>query len=209
MFPVPAFELLEVLDDGRPMLRCVGGAHDGCEFVVNKPHLLHLGADSRTREAVLYAAQCLCDRLTATRKGSLDLDRSGATLGWRFWEVCWTDQGGAVLTSPVRNDAWHPGAHLARCASCPRSPQLGCGCGLYAYGSLGDALPNWPTDCSRVLGLVRGWGKVVLHERGWRSELAQPLLLVLNDPFRVAVGSLGARYECDVMPFGPVPVMSV
>ncbi|MEY2474946.1 MAG: hypothetical protein QOG87_261 [Actinomycetota bacterium] len=204
MLPLPAFELVDVLDDGRPFLRCVGGAHHGSEFVVNRPHLLRLGADSRTRDSILTGAVAFARRRTAARTDGIARDRSGAALGWRFWDVAWTSHGGVVLTSPVRFDPWHPGAHAARCPACRRSPQMGCRCGLYAYGSLGAALPEWGLDSSRVLGLVRGWGRVVLHELGWRSEFAQPLLLMLSDPFRVAVGSLGARYECEVLPFGTV-----
>lgn len=202
MFTLPGFELVDVLCDGRPFLRCVGGAHHGTEFVVNRPHAVprrpgpHPDAE---RDVAVTAAASRFAELTCDHASGIARDRSGAALGWRYWDVVWTDAGGVELCSPVQHDTWHPGAHASACASCD-APRMRCTCGLYAYGWLDHALPNWPGS-SRILGIVRGWGRVVLHELGWRSQFAQPLLLVLSDPFRVAVGSLSSRYECDVLPF--------
>ena len=204
MFSLPSFELVDVLRDGRPFLRCVGGEHHGVEFVVNRPHSVpHALARNAelAREAAIGRAVRRFRELTSAEVAGIQRDRSGAALGWRFWDVAWTDHGGVALCSPVQHDTWHPGAHAARCASCAEASRLHCTCGLYAYAKAEDALPNWPGASSLVLGIVRGWGRVVLHEWGWRSQYAQPLLLVLSDPFRVAVPSLTARYECDVLPF--------
>ena len=204
VFPIPSFELVDVLWDGRPFLRCVGGEHHGTEFVVNRPHSVpHAVARNAelAREAAIAKATARFRALTTAVVAGIPRDRSGAALGWRFWDVTWTDHGGVALCSPVQHDTWHPGAHAARCPTCAEACRLCCTCGLYAYADIGDALPNWPGRSTLVLGIVRGWGRVVLHETGWRSQYAQPLLLVLSDPFRVAVASLTSRYECDVLPF--------
>jgi hypothetical protein len=65
-------------------------------------------------------------------------------------------------------------------------PELECSCGWYAARDLGVILdldhapgewlaPGPYRSGTFVLGPVKGWGKVIPHELGWRAQYAKPL----------------------------------
>ncbi len=59
-------------------------------------------------------------------------------------------------------------------------PELRCACGTWAYkdrASVKDCGIDIAGPQSTVFGEVLGWGRIALHERGWRSQFAYPLSL--------------------------------
>ena len=61
-------------------------------------------------------------------------------------------------------------------------PNTGCSCGFYAHG-LRDA-SNSETTVHMVGGIVAGWGKLELHERGFKCGMAKILAVFAPDPPR-------------------------
>ncbi len=59
-------------------------------------------------------------------------------------------------------------------------PELGCGCGFYAYGWRDDS--NSETTVHMVGGVVAGWGNLELHERGFKCDVAKILALFAPTP---------------------------
>jgi hypothetical protein len=84
-------------------------------------------------------------------------------------------------------------------------------CGIHAFGERADALAyaNAPRDrlmlfdcrpdeaMGIALGLVSGWGRVIRHARGWRSQFAYPYDLYLLHGGRALARSLSDRYAVD------------
>jgi hypothetical protein len=101
---------------------------------------------------------------------------------WLIWKG---PQGIRLGSMPRQEYLWPPGwATPARCLSsyvCDSSPGEGCTCGYYglradAFGA--DMLKREHAPAA-ALGKVKLWGKVVVCERGWRSEFAYPSELYL------------------------------
>lgn len=126
--------------------------------------------------------------------------------GWRTWRVKQTDDGEWELRSVYHDVAWHPGKPLeARCCSHDRHllpehqspapprfmvkrhsgwPTIGAQeytheCGIYASrseeeaGAFGVSLPVE----GRATGVVALWGKVAVHQKGWRGQFGYPVRL--------------------------------
>lgn len=51
-----------------------------------------------------------------------------------------------------------------------------------------------------VIGRVSGWGRIVTHTRGWRSEFAYPYDLELLRGDRTLARALAGRYAVEVTP---------
>jgi hypothetical protein len=69
-----------------------------------------------------------------------------------------------------------PGPNAAFCVhGCSRRGRLLCTCGFYAWSSP-------PTERLAVQGVIAGWGRVTVHEHGWRAEKAQILALIDPNP---------------------------
>lgn len=115
--------------------------------------------------------------------------------GWRIWKVL-KGSGPPQLRS-LNGALWYPGErHAARCSPSsthgPRpkdplnhaTPESACRCGVYAAGSQRDAEELALFFMERgeamvALGRVALWGKVVVHEKGYRAQFAYPSLLTL------------------------------
>lgn len=125
----------------------------------------------------------------------------GAVTGYRWWTLAAPDFNGdparADETWPRdllrgQYDAWQPGVNAAECkvAGPPRRhypetvPDEACGCGFWAYW-----LPQWhklsEVRTVAVFGVVKGSGKVLIGEQGFRAARARPLAVHL--PFTLAV----------------------
>ena len=61
------------------------------------------------------------------------------------------------------------------------APRADCTCGLYGRHELAEVPKAIPLAHHiygvRVIGAVVGWGRMVIHERGWRAEFAKPVAL--------------------------------
>ena len=100
---------------------------------------------------------------------------------WRTWTLVGSRDGARVRLTPIAGDGkpWPP--RRPAIASCTRDrrhvrPELDCTCGLHAVTD--------PDELRRarvpaVLGTVALWGRIVEHERGFRSSLAYPQRLRL------------------------------
>ena len=115
---------------------------------------------------------------------------AGAIHGVRTWRVEWSD-GDARLGAPVYGGEWARGRPTR--ASCEaagrahpgrRAPARSCSCGLYALHPRDEAIADLEQRRSyddepfgTVAGIVEAWGRVEVHEDGFRAEYARPKAL--------------------------------
>lgn len=108
--------------------------------------------------------------------------------GIRAWRV---DDRGILYGAGRGSDwRWAPGgeATVACCEAtvdCPESgshspPDPDCGCGLYGVhlGAAGEYVPE-PGLQPLACGVIEAWGRVELHEDGFRAEFARPVALLV------------------------------
>jgi hypothetical protein len=62
------------------------------------------------------------------------------------------------------------------------APNTGCSCGFYAYGR--RDVSNSESTVHIVGGIVAGWGKLELHERGFKCGVAKILAVFAPHPRR-------------------------
>ena len=111
----------------------------------------------------------------------------GRIYGLRTWRVRWSAER-PILSGVFQSTAWAGGleATRARCRGKGRNheaPAPGCRCGI--YGMHPSQIGEWfemtrrPFDWGpSVHGIVEAWGRVELHEDGFRSEFARPFAIV-------------------------------
>ena len=137
---------------------------------------------------------------------------AGKIHGLRVWNISWKD-GMLALTGHAQQVPWRADRPTkAKCQSHRHhhAPRENCGCGLYAlhpsrssaqrvFGSIDNGY-----GLHEVAGIVEAWGKVEVHESGFRAEYARPLALIL--PRKLAGTDVGAvieqlatRYGCQVL----------
>lgn len=136
---------------------------------------------------------------------------SEALRGWRAWHVV-ERKDGLTLLSWAHATAWPALRALeARCNRHGR-PAKEHSCGLYAFDALEDALayaqPHRPglfreRALGVVVGAVSGWGRVIHHTRGWRSQFAYPYDLYLTSGDRALARAIADRYAVETSPFPP------
>jgi hypothetical protein len=103
-------------------------------------------------------------------------------------------------------EAWFPQRPFqAACMSWNRrtsrshgdAPQSSCSCGVYAFKEIDSLLPWWfltapgflpfmgplenPADSMAVFGEVSLWGKIIVHEEGYRAQYAYPRRLWVDE----------------------------
>lgn len=94
-------------------------------------------------------------------------------LGFRGWSSF-----SGKLHPPYRDKetSWKPGTNHARCLknSCRAAPQEHCECGLYAYH-----FPEYVADLDdeQIIGAIKMWGTLQVHEDGTRAERAEIVAL--------------------------------
>lgn len=131
----------------------------------------------------------------------------GALRGWRIWIPIRSD-GSDVLSSPIRGVLWRRGVFTASCPNrCGKVASANCQCGIYAYGdpSLARRTLRKKNDAllaeSIVVGELAGWGRVSLHEMGWRSERALITALWAKGLGVERMRALTDYYEVPVRPW--------
>ncbi len=119
--------------------------------------------------------------------------------------------GAAVDPSAARPDAasggqlWRRIRPVTTTATLHHPPEWACSCGIYAALDLDRALEVAQRSRGRrcVVGVVAGWGRVLLHEHGWRSQYAAPAALlqcwVLSPLQRRLIRKLAGRYGLPVL----------
>lgn len=69
------------------------------------------------------------------------------------------------------------------------SPQMHCTCGIYALnefphdwemreGKNARVVKPWPQNSNAVVGMIQGWGKIVVGTKGFRAQYAKPIALI-------------------------------
>jgi hypothetical protein len=145
----------------------------------------------------------------------------GEVRGYRWWRST-----GGSLTSPWRGDVrWGRDDNLASCLGrrwllrwkphgVPHDrgiPETDCSCGFYAMDQAPvvglDGPGCWPLNpslsggpISLVFGVVRGSGRVILGQQGWRAERARVDALYVPVPRTPADGLVAASewYEAPI-----------
>jgi hypothetical protein len=113
---------------------------------------------------------------------------AGRLYGLRTWRVRWS-AGRPVLSGVFQTAAWNDALEptKARCRGRGRTqhaaPAPDCRCGI--YGMHPSQIGEWfemtrkPFDWGQsVHGIVEAWGRVELHEDGFRAEFARPYAIV-------------------------------
>lgn len=80
---------------------------------------------------------------------------------------------------------WHPGLNFASCRPdhaffSPRAcngVEPGCRCGFYAYWTLNHHALGWSPFEHYIVGVIEGFGKTTIGERGFRCEKARIVAL--------------------------------
>jgi hypothetical protein len=126
-------------------------------------------------------------------------DYTECLTGWRRWRV-----DGGYLFADSTTRLWRPRvASPAGCASdingCGNSPNEFCGCGYYSYrdvASLAELFEGWKNPEASLamlddyaFGPVYVWGKVIVHEFGYRSQYAYPKEIWSFNPKHVGLGT--------------------
>ena len=107
-------------------------------------------------------------------------DGSEPLLGWRVWRVATTRTGwrrrGYVLRAISDDEPWPQHAPmLARCRSrSHNAPEENCRCGIYGMRDPSPPPYGLPSAGFVAVGRVALWGRVVVHETGYRAEFGYP-----------------------------------
>jgi len=141
---------------------------------------------------------------------------AGRIHGIRVWSIDYRD--GSAHLEGVTGRAWvaagEPtvakcGERRGRARRRHRAPAPDCGCGLYAVHphAAGTALAymSGGSDLGTVAGIVEAWGRVEVHEDGFRAEYARPVAIALvGVPRRSDLGRTAARiarrYRAELIP---------
>jgi hypothetical protein len=111
----------------------------------------------------------------------------------------------SVSDAGSRGQLWQRIRPTAATPTRHRPPEWACSCGIYAAEGLDPAVAVAERHRGRrwVVGLAAGWGRVLLHEQGWRSQYAAPAALlrcwVLSPLQRRLIGKLADRYGLPVL----------
>lgn len=124
---------------------------------------------------------------------------AGTVTGARWWNLVLPgDYGGYPdpVLSGVRG-AWEPGVNTARCGHLipggHEVPREECGCGFWAYWEV-QQHPNPHGFGIPVLGVIEGWGRTLIGDRGFRCASARITALHLADG---VLGSAVIRMSAD------------
>lgn len=129
-------------------------------------------------------------------------------VGWRTWFVL--PHEGVLRPIYMRGLAWKPGQAVE--AVCPETlhvaPEDGCRCGVWAvchpmllsetHWRIAPPDDRDPLPGILVVGQIAMWGRVIQHERGWRSSHAYPKHLYVFSPDEAIAAALRDRYHVPV-----------
>lgn len=107
-------------------------------------------------------------------------------MGWRVWRL-----RGRQLASWATTYVWRPNTNVATClkpsGACEAPPGHGCKCGFWGLYSRALCFSRAREDRGErapVVGLVRVWGEIALHEgEGFRAQYAAPVCLFTDWPW--------------------------
>lgn len=144
-----------------------------------------------------------------------------AALGFRSWDIG-DIQPQCKLYPPARggsgrdSEAFEPGINTAYCSFCNDIPVTydtllmpdGVhSCGFHAFHNFDEAFNSRYKNDNSILGSIAGFGKVQIHDIGWRSEKAG--LIALYAPLKVNLESTDYVYKVQSLSrYYQVPVFS-
>lgn len=120
--------------------------------------------------------------------------------GWRKWKVNTTDsvevtpQGiqrdkTTTLLSPIahnRSMTYKRNSFVAACDNRGHvAPQPGCTCGIYAFHTLDEFLDEYNVGEYEIVTLIRAFGNIEMHDRGFRTETAEVIAFLVPGALRV------------------------
>ena len=146
---------------------------------------------------------------------------AGVVRGIRKWEVGGDRQGIPRLLG-YSNWAWQPWGKptIAACLAVygaghagdegEAAPATNCTCGLYAHHPWArkatedfDLLSGVSPEDDWLIGVVDAWGKLEVHEDGFRAQFARPVLLVAGTPEAGeetdTLDRVAAEYRCSTV----------
>lgn len=99
-------------------------------------------------------------------------------IGFRQWNL----DGSHIRPIGMGDDVWRGGKEVK--ANCTQgvahvAPANDCECGLYAWTSFSEVRAG--AHDGQVCGAVQAWGRVEVHNKGFRSEYMRPVLLAYDD----------------------------
>jgi hypothetical protein len=103
------------------------------------------------------------------------------TVGWRVWRLAGPYVHEGPLMSTFMTSIWPAGVAMKACCGSDNAEMRH---GIHAFVSRGQA-EEYFGEQSRgkttphVIGEVSLWGRVVLHERGYRAQFAYPRRLLV------------------------------
>jgi hypothetical protein len=132
-------------------------------------------------------------------------------VGWRTWvvmpELMRRVEADDWLRS-LHRSVWVPGERMEAVCTSPglrrifkhgRAPEEGCHCGVYAFQNIDPLMSMLHVPLFEpVLGEVSLWGKIIVHEDGYRARFAYPKRLWVDKSFP-------ERFKRTLMTYG-VPV---
>lgn len=87
------------------------------------------------------------------------------------------------------------------------APHIECTCGIYALHEYPfpsapgrKAVKPWPDDA--VTGMVHGWGRIIVGDKGFRSQYAKPIALVSRPRSRArmeVIEEVAMRYGLEIV----------
>jgi len=118
-------------------------------------------------------------------------------LGWRFWSLRqgFSESGHTTmwLLTSMNDTVWRP--RVAMRATCEAgrlvpfqavppnpfhdAPTQQCTCGVYAFRPESFINGIWQAPLGCVVGEIKGWGRVMEHQLGWRAASAYPSSIFL------------------------------
>lgn len=129
--------------------------------------------------------------------------------GVRMWSIVEDERdGGFLLAGAGIQRIWRPGQdEHAVCAGHGEhlAPTTECTCGIHAYHPFAANAARFGLDPEQgnVAGVIRAWGRVEVHLRGFRAEHARIESLFQGNPAcRELVEGLAQRYGADVIEAG-------
>lgn len=136
-------------------------------------------------------------------------DLTQKVIGFRQWKI----EGTLLYPVSTGKDPWLPGPQRAVCAHmkhtgkgvfhdpCIPPVQPYCECGFYALHKLSEA--QWYGD--KIRGIVLGWGRMAVHNEGWRSQFVEIAALIYpqgaSKKEKQEVDSLAKTYNVPTVPW--------
>lgn len=115
---------------------------------------------------------------------------SEVIVGWRVWGVTTLDPTSArpsaaktlILVSTFMDSVWQPGNVMTACCGANTLRH-----GIHAFATLADALKYMDErkkPIRHVFGEVSLWGRIAIHENGYRAQCAYPRRIFVPKMYR-------------------------